>query len=75
MRPDQYVVIQRSGKWWISLDADRRGPYMNKNDAVAAAIERAKTEEHRGREGEVSWDDPADGMPTVYRSKGSHDVQ
>ena len=70
MNPDQYVVVKRSGQWWISVDANRYGPYSKKDDALEAAVSHAKTRERSGRDGEVSWDDPNDGMPTVYRTKG-----
>ena len=66
---DQYVVIQRSGKWWFTVDGERRGPFELRKDAIDAAVGTARVKERAGRDGEVSWDDPDDGTPTVYKSE------
>lgn len=45
---DQYVVIQRGGKWWITVDGERRGPFERRKDAIELPAPSASTSE-RGR--------------------------
>ncbi|UXN75903.1 hypothetical protein N8D56_27315 (plasmid) [Devosia sp. A8/3-2] len=69
MSDDQYMVVKRSGKWWILIDGGRQGPFETHDAAIAWAVEQAKIEERRGASAQVSWDDPEDGFPTVYKSR------
>lgn len=68
MPEDQYIVIQRGKQWWILMDGHRHGPFETHEEAIAGAVARAKQQENVGRKSEVSWQDPDDGNPTVYRS-------
>lgn len=70
MAEDQYVVVQRDEKWWIIIDGERRGPFDQRQEAIDAAVGAVRINERLGRDGEVSWDDPDDGTPTVYKSNG-----
>lgn len=69
MPKDQYVIIQRQGKWWVTIDGVRTGPFNLRQEALDAAIGAAKTNEKTGRKSAVSWDDPDDGLPIVYDSE------
>lgn len=68
MIDDQYMVVKRSGKWWILLNGYRQGPFDTPDEALRSAVTEAKIHERSGNSAEVSWDDPDDGTPTVYRS-------
>lgn len=68
MPEDQYVVVQREGKWWILMDGHKYGPLETHEEGIAGAVARAKQQEHVARKSEVSWQDPDDGNPPVYRS-------
>lgn len=69
MIDDQYMVVKRSAKWWILLDGKRQGPFNTHEEAIQAATHEAKRNERAGTSSEVSWDDPDDGTPTVYKSE------
>jgi hypothetical protein len=65
----EYLVINRSGEWWITLDGDRRGPHASRQEAIASAILAAKLEARTGTPARVSVDEPDDGVPVVYDSE------
>jgi hypothetical protein len=62
------TAMQRNGQWWAYINGERRGPFPSKDGALQGAVAEAKIHELTGRKAEVSWDDPDDGTPTIYRS-------
>ena len=71
MSDEQYLVVKRSDKWWVLVDGRRQGPFVTHDEALKLATHQAKLNERTGTTAEVSWDDPDDGMPTVYKSPSS----
>ncbi len=65
---NEYLVLKRSGQWWLTLDGTRTGPFVSEKSAVDAAIARAKMDFKGGRQARVSVDEPDDGIPVVYDS-------
>ena len=50
------------------LDGERRGPFERRKGAIDAAVGTVRVNERFGRDGGVSWDDPDDGTPTIYKT-------
>ena len=67
---DQYIAYERNDQWWVTIDGQRRGLFSSRDESIAHAVGAAKANERAGVRSEVSWDDPDDGVPTVYRSDG-----
>ena len=64
----EYLVMRRSGQWWVTLDGERTGPFVSEKSALDAAIGRAKVDFKGGQPARVSVDEPEDGVPIVYDS-------
>ena len=56
MLPKDYIVMRRSGQWWMTFDGDRRGPFVSQQVAVASAIHAAKLDFRIGQSARVSID-------------------
>lgn len=49
-------------------DRTALGPFSSRDEAIAHAVDAAKATERADVRSEVSWDDPDDGAPAIYKS-------
>jgi hypothetical protein len=68
MAHSEYLIIRRSGQWWVTLDGERTGPFGSQNVAVDAAVYRARLDFKAGNTARVSVDEPGDGIPVVFET-------
>jgi hypothetical protein len=67
VRQAEYLVVQRSGQWWVMLDGARQGPYPSRRIAIDSAVSLAKTDFKASKTARVSVDD-GEGMDVLYDS-------
>ena len=68
MAHSEYLIIRRSGQWWVTRDGERTGPFVSENVAVETAVYRARLDFKAGTTARVSVDEPGDGIPVVYET-------
>jgi hypothetical protein len=64
----EYIIVNRSGAWWLTIDGARRGPYVSKEIAIRAGIHAAKLDFREGKSARVSVEEPGEGVPVVYET-------
>jgi len=68
MDMQEYLVMKRTGHWWVTLEGARRGPYVSRQVAIDSAIHSAKLDFKAGNAARVSLDEPEDGVPVVFET-------
>lgn len=64
-----YLVIKRSGIWWVLFEGARGGPFQSEDAAIAAAVSAAKIGQVTGVHASVEVDRQNEGVATVFSTK------
>ncbi|WP_158045118.1 hypothetical protein [Skermanella pratensis] len=69
MFTNEFFVMSRVGKWYVDNGVDSHGPYLSQRDAIADAIDAAKSVSRRKKPAAVLLKVPGTDAEVVWSSR------